>query len=109
VIQGSSGVGFGWKLFLLAVGFGLIAYGAVDREPGPGYIGAAVVLAFVVLVGSPSTNHGSLVGWPLFLLVIGAIGLGVGLRPRQPLPPPPPSAQDPTEAAPTVPLRPQDP
>ena len=26
----------GWELVLLAVGFGLIAYGAVDRERGPG-------------------------------------------------------------------------
>lgn len=29
-------VPFGWKAFLLIVGFGLIAYPAIDRERGPG-------------------------------------------------------------------------
>jgi len=76
----SSGFGapFGWKLYLLAVGFGLVAYAAVDRERGPAYIGLAVLVVFVLLVGLPSVNRGSLVGWPLFLLVIGAAGLVVG-------------------------------
>src|SRR5919197_280152 len=31
--------GFGWALVILAGGFGLVAYSAVDREPGPGYLG----------------------------------------------------------------------
>jgi hypothetical protein len=44
------------------------------------------------------------VGWPLFLLVIGAVGLIVGLRPRRPLPPSP----APSTAAPTVPLNRED-
>jgi hypothetical protein len=102
--SGTFGAPFGWKLYLLAVGFGLVAYAAVDRERGPGYIGVAVLLVFSLLVGLPSVNRGSLVGWPLFLLVIGAAGLAIGLRPRQPLPPPP--VQD--GAAPTVPLKPVD-
>ncbi len=97
----TSGAPFGWKLYVLAVGLGLIAYAAVDREPGPAYIGVAVLGAFAVLVGVPIGERGSLVGWPLFLLVIGAIGLAVGLRPREPLPPPPSSG----EPAPTVQLR----
>jgi hypothetical protein len=93
------GAGFGWKLYLVAVGFGLVAYAAVDSEPGPAYIGVAVMLSFALLVGFGQQGRGSLVGWPLFLLVIGAAGLATGLRPRKPLPPPP----APT-AAPTVPL-----
>jgi hypothetical protein len=94
---------FGWKLYLLAVGLGLVAYAGVDREPGPAYIGVAVLGAFAVLVGLPVSGRGSLVGWPLFLLIIGAAGLVIGLRPREPLPPPPVE----TDAAPTVRLHPR--
>jgi hypothetical protein len=97
------GAAFGWKLYLLAAGFGLIAYAGVDREAGPAYIGVAILVAFAVLVGVNLAGRGSLVGWPLFLLLIGAAGLAIGLRPRQPLPPPPGE----TAVAPTVPLHPQ--
>lgn len=95
-------VAFGWKLFLLAAGFGLIAYAGVDHERGPAFLGVAVLSVFVVLAGFP-TNHGSLVGWSLFLLLIGGAGLAIGLRPRQPLPPPPGSAT--ATVTPTVPIR----
>lgn len=63
---------FGWKLFLLAVGFGLVAYAGVDRERGPAFIGVAVLGVFALLTGFPSSGSGSLAGWPLFLFVIGA-------------------------------------
>lgn len=110
--NGSSPLGpvaapFGWELYLLAVGLGLVAYSGVDHEPGPAYIGVAVLLAFAVLTGGFAVNRGSLVGWPLFLLVIGAVGLAIGLRPRQALPPPP-STPAPPMPPPTVPLRPVD-
>ena len=101
-VSGASSAPFGWKLYLMAMGFGLIAYAAADREPGPGYIGAAVVVTVAVLASAPLTGPGSLIGWPLFLLVIGAAGLAIGLRPREPLPPPP----GPREPAPTVPIAP---
>jgi hypothetical protein len=106
VFGASPQVAFGWKLFLLAVGFGLIAYAGVDRERGPAFIGVAVLAVFVGLTGFPTSSHGSLVGWPLFLLLIGAVGLAIGLRPRQPLPPPPRSGSESTSetATPTVPL-----
>jgi peptidoglycan/LPS O-acetylase OafA/YrhL len=94
---------FGWKLYVLAVGLGLVAYAGVDREPGPAYIGIAVLAAFAVLVGMHVTGRGSLVGWPLFLLIIGGIGLAVGLRPREPLPPAPVG----DDAAPTVRIHPR--
>jgi hypothetical protein len=97
---GSGAASFGWKLYLLAVAFGLIAYAAVDREPGPAYVGTAVLFAFALLVGLPTGARGSLAGWPLFLLVIGAAGLVIGLRPRRPLPPAPGQ----TANAPTVQL-----
>jgi hypothetical protein len=103
----SGGAGFGWKLWVLVVGFGLIAYAGVDHEPGPAYVGVLLLVAFAFLVGAPSGGRGSLVGWPLFLLVVGALGLIVGLRPRQPLPPQP-GAQSEAGAAPTVPLNHED-
>jgi hypothetical protein len=101
---GAGGGSFGWKLWILAVGFGLIAYAAADREPAPAYFGGVLLVEFALLVGLPSAGRGSLVGWPLFLLVIGAVGLIVGLRPRRPLPPSP----APSTAAPTVPLNRED-
>jgi hypothetical protein len=85
--------GVGWAIYLLAIGFGLIAYACVDREAGPAYIGTAVLLTFAYLVGTRPTARDSFVGWPLFLLVIGAVGLVIGLRPRRELPPPPGSGQ----------------
>ena len=102
--RATSGVGFGWKLYMLALGFGLVAYAGADREPGPAYLGTAVLLLFAVVVSFPSlggARGGSLVGWPLFLLVVGGAGLAIGLRPRRPLPPPPLA----TEGAATVPFR----
>jgi|GEM_PF-2505692 len=97
-----SSASFGWKLYVLAVGLGLVAYAAVDREPGPAYLGTAVLAAFAVMVGIQVSGRGSLVGWPLFLLIIGGAGLAIGLRPRRPLPPPPDAAT--TTVAPTIPL-----
>ncbi len=96
---GSLSAPFGWKLWVLIVAFGLVAYGGVDRERGPGYIGLVMLLVFALLVGYPVSSRGSLVGWPLFLLIIGAAGLAIGLRPRAPLPPEPPT---PPHVPPTV-------
>ncbi len=80
---------FGWKLYVFALGVGLIAYAAVDREPGPGYLGVLVLLTFIGLVSVGQSVRGSLLFWPLFLLVLGAGAILFGLRPRTPLPPPP--------------------
>jgi len=100
--ENPGGAPFGWKAFLVLIGTGLVAYAAIDREPGPGYLGLAVLGTFVVLAGAPVVARGSLVGWPLFLLIIGGAGIGVGLRPRRPLPPSPDANI--SGAAPTVPL-----
>jgi hypothetical protein len=80
------GAGAGWELFLYACGFGLCAFSAVDRAPGPGWIGVAVLLATTVTAAG---GKATLVGWPL-VLAAGAGGLLViGLRPSRPLPPAP--------------------
>jgi hypothetical protein len=51
---------------------------------------------------SREVRGGSLVGWPLVLLALGAAGLAIGLRPREPLPPPRPESA--TTSSETVPL-----
>ncbi|MGZ4183537.1 MAG: hypothetical protein ACXVUL_22980 [Solirubrobacteraceae bacterium] len=86
----------GWEIYLLAIGFGLIGYAGSDLEPGPAYIGVLVLFTFAVMAGS---GNGTLIGWPLFLLALGVVGLVIGLRPSTPAPPPPPAA-----VAPTIPL-----
>jgi Sec-independent protein secretion pathway component TatC len=99
----------GWKLYLIAVGLGLVAYGAVDRERGPAYVGLAVLAAFVILTGPPVSARGTLVGWPGLLLVVGGAGLAIGLRPRRPLPPEPSTAEaGSADAGRAVPIDPHD-
>ncbi len=92
--------GGGWKLILLAAGFGLIAYAAVDGEPGPGYLGALDLLLAVALVGTPDADGASVWFWPLALLLGGGAMVLAGLRPRHPLPPEPPPASAPSEPLP---------
>jgi len=82
-------LGTGWELVLLVVGCGLAAYSAADREPGPGYVGALVLVIFVLIASPPGSSGPSLVGWPLLLLVLGAAVIAAGLRPARPLPPAP--------------------
>jgi hypothetical protein len=77
----------GWELIVLAVGCGLIAYGAVDRVPGPAYLGVANLLAFLVSAGL--SDDETLLYWPLLILLLGLGVMFTGLRPREPLPPEP--------------------
>jgi hypothetical protein len=84
---GAARVSWGWELVLLTTSFGALAYSAVDRRPGPGWLGA-VALALTLLAAAPS-GAPSLLGWPL-ILAAGAVALlAVGLRPSTPAPPPP--------------------
>jgi hypothetical protein len=88
-----------WELVILVAGLSLVAYAAADRAPGPGYLGAANLAAFVIIAGAGSE---SLLWWPLLLIVIGAAGLLAGLRPRRPLPPEPASSTRPDDLPLTV-------
>jgi hypothetical protein len=92
--------GGGWKLILVAAGFGLVAYAAVDRESGPAYIGALILILFTAFAGIPAADGASLWFWPLSLLLVGGFAVVAGLRPRRPLPPEPPGAGAPAEPVP---------
>jgi len=94
------GPGGGWRLILLAAGLGLVAYAAVDGEPGPAYLGTLVLLLFVVLAGLPAADGPSLWFWPLALLLAGGAAVAAGLRPRRPLPPEPAGASTPGDPVP---------
>jgi len=94
----------GWELVLLAFGFGLIAYGCVDRERVPAFLGILVLGFFFVLAVIPGEDGPSLIGWPIVLLLVAGAMLAIGLRPRQDLPPEPPvPAAGPTTPPPTAP------
>ena len=63
---------FGW---VLVIGLGLLAltaHATLRRDPGPGYLAALVTTIWVTLAAAPQ-HHLTLVGWPLFALVVGAI------------------------------------
>jgi hypothetical protein len=76
----------GWELVVLAAGCGL-AYGAVDRAPGPAYLGVANLALF--LVSAAVSDEDTLLYWPALILALGVGTMFAGLRPREPLPPEP--------------------
>lgn len=59
----------GWELVVLLGSAAVIAYAVLRREPGPGYIGAIVLAASTTIAAAPD-GDGSLIGWPLFLLLL---------------------------------------
>jgi hypothetical protein len=77
----------GWELVVFAAGCGLVAYGAVDRAPGPAYLGVANLAAFVL--SAADSDEDTLLYWPALILALGIGTMFAGLRPRQPLPPEP--------------------
>jgi hypothetical protein len=87
VAEGTSGLPWFWDVVVLGAGFGLVAFGALDRSPGPAYLGVVNLILFIVVVGNSPDE--TLYWWPLVLLLGGVLMLGAGLRPRSELPPEP--------------------
>ncbi|HEX6026109.1 MAG TPA: hypothetical protein VFZ00_29220, partial [Solirubrobacter sp.] len=50
-----------WQVAVLGAGFGLIAFGAVDRSPGPAYLGVVNLVLFILL----ADDEDDLFWWPL--------------------------------------------
>lgn len=90
---GGGGWGWGWELVLLLTGFGLVGYGLVDHERGPAWLGAVVLGLFT----ASAATGGSLLWWPLVLVLLGGAAIGAGLRPTTPTPPSPDRDAEPAE------------
>jgi hypothetical protein len=76
-----------WELIVFGAGCGLVAYGAIDRSPGPAWLGVANLVLFVLDTGLEPGE--SIYFWPIALILLGVVAMAAGLRPRQPLPPEP--------------------
>jgi hypothetical protein len=94
--------GFGWKAVLIVGSLGVVAYGALSRERGPGWIGFVALLITIVIVANPTAGDRTVVGWPLVILLAAGAVLAAGLRdggagrdtrrtPREPRSPAPPA------------------
>lgn len=96
----AEGTPWAWELVVLLGAWALLAYAAVDREPGPAYLG---ILALALFAGLAVDADGgaSLLWWPVVLVVTGLGVVAFGLRPRQELAPEP-GAERP--AAPPTPM-----
>jgi len=98
--------GTGWELVLLLGGAALIAYAITASRSGPGYLGVANLLAFLLLSAGASDDGASLVGWPLLLLLVTAGLLVLALRrdapPGGPGPPATAAGAPPTPSTPAT-------
>jgi hypothetical protein len=73
-----------WNLVLLVVALLLILGGTRFGFRGPAYVGAIGLFIFVFVVGLDFRSDdpdNSLVGWPLVLLILGAIAFAVSMIP----------------------------
>jgi len=78
---------FGWDLYLLLISLALVWVGSRIRVRGLGYVGGAGLLALVISLGvqitqieagrTPTSGAG---GWPLALIIAGAVALVVSLQ-----------------------------
>jgi hypothetical protein len=88
--EGQSAV---WDIWLLLISLGLVAYGALVQARGPAYVGFVGLFAFALLQGfevnarlEGDEPDMSFAGWPLILLLIGAVGMAAGVIGRRPPP-----------------------
>jgi hypothetical protein len=101
------GQSFVWDVWLLLFSLALVAYGAAAHARGPAYVAFFGLLAFAIFQGAEVNARlegeepdGSLVGWPLILLLVGTILLAAGIAGRRP---PPAGARVPAGSPPPEP------
>jgi hypothetical protein len=83
ILSSNGGEPWGWVLVQLLSGAALVAYAVSANQPGPAYLGAIVLLQFLVGAALDFSKNGSLSGWPVALLIIGGVVLAYTLRPRR--------------------------
>jgi hypothetical protein len=73
-----------WEVVLLAVSVAAVGYGAWAGARGPTYVGGIGLFSFLLIAGSDlndSTPEGSIVGWPLVLVIVGLAAFAASLVP----------------------------
>ncbi|MSO41857.1 MAG: hypothetical protein EXQ70_08230 [Solirubrobacterales bacterium] len=70
-----------WDTLLLAISLGLVGLGSLIGRRGPIYIGAIGLALFLLIAGldldGDPPDPGNFGIWPIILLVLGAVGIGV--------------------------------
>jgi hypothetical protein len=73
-----------WEIVLLAISLLAVGYGARFGARGPAYVGGIGLIIFLVTAGADlneATPQGKIVGWPLLLVVVGALAFAASLIP----------------------------
>jgi hypothetical protein len=72
-----------WDVLLLVISLGLVGLGSLIGVRGPVYVGAIGLFLFLAIAGldldSDTPDPTSLGFWPILLLVLGAVGIGLSL------------------------------
>jgi hypothetical protein len=72
-----------WDILLLLISLGLVGLGSLIGVRGPVYVGAIGLFVFLVIAGfdlDSDTPDPTKIGvWPIVLLVLGALGIGLSL------------------------------
>ncbi len=74
-----------WEVVLLVVALLAVGYGSRFAARGAAYVGGIGLAIFLLLAGSDvndATPKGDIVGWPLILVIVGALAFVVSLVPE---------------------------
>lgn len=73
-----------WEIVLLVVSLLAVGYGSRFAARGPAYVGGIGLAVFLLLAGidvNDATPDGKIVGWPLILVIVGAVAFAISLVP----------------------------